>query len=176
MRKPRKSNENVKMEILNTLFEIEYTHTYAFGIKENKMIKCAIVENAEEILPLITISERQATKKNSVWGVRMHGTVADFQIIKEHAREIFEVCSVEEMEKEYTEHGNRGSNNRGHIFERLCAEVMGGTQANNMTAKCIDTGDIIVNGEHIQCKFYNATVTTEPTMNNLYREYMERVA
>ena len=80
------------------------------------------------------------------------------------------------MEREYAINGNRGNNNRGHIFERLCAEVMDGEQVKNKCAKCIDSGDIIVNDEHIQCKYCNATVTTEVTMRNLYKEYQERVA
>lgn len=171
----RQSNEEIKMFILNKLSEVEYTHTYAIAIRENKMVKAAIVENADEILPLITIAERQATKTHKgVWGVRVHGNIANFEIIKSYAREIIDICSIDYLEQEYKEHGNRGGNNRGHIFERLCAEVMGGKQAESKIAKCTESGDIIVNGEHIQCKFWNATVTTEPQINSFYKAYMEK--
>ena len=174
MRKERKDNPELKRMILDKLAEVEYTHTYAFGIRENKMIKAVIVENADEVLPLITVAERQAESHGAVWGVRVNLKKANAEILKTYAREIIDICSIEYLESEYAVNGNRGGNNRGHIFERLCAEVLGGKQNENPTAKCVDCGDIIINGEHIQCKYCNATVTTEPQVNRFYKRYLEK--
>lgn len=172
----KKINPEIRDIILNTLFEIEYTHTYAIGFVENKIIKAAIIENADNILPFVTYAERQAASHGAVWGVRIWARKQTTEILKTYAREIVDICTVDYMEREYAISGNRGGNNRGHIFERLCAEVMNGKQVKNKCAKCIYSGDIIVNDEHIQCKFYNATVTTEVTVRNLYKEYQERIA
>lgn len=170
----RKDNVEIKNMILNTLAEIEYTHTYAFAIREHGMVKAAIVENADEILPLVTIAEKQASSHGAPWGVRMCNKQSCFEIIKAYAREVIDICSVDYLEAEYKTHGNRGGNNRGHIFETLFNERVQGTRPTSKNAKCIDTGDVIVNGEHIQCKFWNATVTTETTMQSLYTEYIAR--
>lgn len=166
----RKDNVEMKLFILNNLADLEYTHTYAIAIREDKMVKACIVENADEIMPMITICEQQATSHNAVWGVRVNGVKETFALVKEYAREIVDICSIAEFEEIYATCGNRGSNNRGHIFERLCAERMGGVQMESKTAKCTESGDIIVNGEHIQCKLWNATVTTEPQI----LRFMER--
>lgn len=167
----RKDNVEMKVMILNKLAEVEYTHTYAFGIHENKMVKAVIVENADEILPLITIAENQAKSHGSVWGVRINLDRKNTELIKTYAREIIDICSIAYLEQEYAEHGNKGKNNRGHIFERLCAEVMNGKQNTKTNAKCVDCGDIVVDGEHIQCKLWNATVTTEPQVERFYKNF-----
>ena len=99
MNTTRKDNIEIKTAILNALASLEYTHTYAFGIREHGMVKAAIVENADEILPLITIAEQQASSHNSVWGIRMHGTTADFALIKSYAREVIDICSVKAFEQ-----------------------------------------------------------------------------
>lgn len=170
----RKDNIEMKTIILNDLAKVEFTHTYAIAIKDNKRVKAAIVENAEKIMPMITVCELQAKSHGAPWGIRVNGVKENFALIKEYAREVIDICSVKEFEYIYSTQGNRGNNNRGHIFERMCAEVMGGFQADSKTAKCIDCGDIIVNGEHIQCKLWNATVTTETTIKNFHKTIMER--
>lgn len=155
-------NRELKMMILENLAKVEFTHTYALAIRENGLVKACIVENAHEILPMLTRCEKSASSHNSVYGVRMNGKVADFELIKSYAREIITLYSVEEFEEIYATKGNRGSYNRGHIFEEMCAVAMGGSQMESKVAKCTECGDIVVNGEHIQCKLWNATVTTEP--------------
>lgn len=156
-------NDNIVMKnnILTGLARVEYTSVYAFAIREDQMVKAVVVEDANDILPLITICERQAKSHGSDWGVRIHGTKKNFALMKEYAREVVDICSVDCFEEIYATEGNRGSNNRGHIFEKLCAERMGGYQVEKKNAKCTESGDIVVNGEHIQCKLWNATVTTE---------------
>lgn len=172
MKRVRKDNIEVKTAVLDKLAAVEFTHTYIIGFTEGGMVKAAIVENADQILPLLTVAEPQASSHKSVWGIRMRVTAEGKDILKTYAREIFDVCSIKFLEQEYAEHGNRGGNNRGHIFERLCAEVMGGTRPDSMTAKCTETGDIIVDGEHFQCKLWNATVTTEPQVMEFYSKMM----
>lgn len=170
----KKDNVEVKNFVLNRLSVVEYTHSYIFGIRKNKMLKACIVRNADEILPLITYCEQQASSHKSVWGVRMDGTVKNMELIESYADEVIDISTIAEFEREYAENGNRGSYNRGHIFEKWCAEVMGGTQNESMTAKCTECGDIVVNGEHFQCKLWNATVTTEPQVNRFFKEYMQK--
>jgi len=170
----RKDNNEIKNMILAKLAQVEFTHTYAIGIRENGLVKAVIIENADEILPLLTIAERQASSHNAVWGVRVRMTKEKAEIAKTYAREVIDLCSVDWFENEYKVNGNKGSYNRGHIFEKLCASVMGGHQMDAMNAKCTECGDIVVNGEHIQCKLWNATVTTEPQVNRFYAEYMAK--
>ena len=166
----RKDNVEIKMNTLAILEEIEYTSTYAFAIREDKMVKMAIVENANQILPSLTYCE----KRGKDWVVRMLNTKEMFETIKDYAREIIDLCSISAFEEIYVTQGNRGGNNRGHIFEKLCADRLGGYQVEKKNAKCIDCGDIVANGEHIQCKLWNASVTTEITMLNLLAEKTKR--
>lgn len=165
-------NNTIKAFILDNLAKVESTHTYAFAIKDNGMIRACIVENADRLLPYITYCERQAASHGSIYGVRMHGTKANFELIKSRARQIIDICSIKAFEEIYKTEGNRGSNNRGHIFEQLFAEVTGGERNTNMIAKCTDCGDVRVNGEEIQCKLWNATISTEKTVEN----FLKRVA
>ena len=87
------------------------------------------------------------------------------------------VTCEKEFEAIYTEHKANGySGNRGNLFEDMFADFTNGTQNEDPTAKCTECGDVIVNGEHIQCKFWNATVTTEPQVNRFYLKHLEKVA
>ena len=173
----KNSNEEMKMVILDRLNAVEFTHVYAFAIREDKMVKAVIVENADEIMPLITYCERNSKSHGGVWGVRMWNAREAFEVIKEYAREIIPMCSVKEFEAIYTEHKANGySGNRGNLFEDMFADFTNGTQNEDPTAKCTECGDVIVNGEHIQCKFWNATVTTEPQVNRFYLKHLEKVA
>lgn len=162
----KKSNEIVKAFILNNLAKVEATHTYAIGIKENGMVRACIVENADRLLPLVTYCEQQASSHGSVYGVRMDGTKKNFEIIKAYATRIVDICSIKAFEHIYATEGNRGSNNRGHIFETLVAQTLGGKKNDSMTAKCTECGDINVNGVEIQVKLWNATISTEKTVEN----------
>jgi hypothetical protein len=170
----RKDNVAVKTMILNKLSEVEYTHTYALALRDGHIVKAALIEDADEILPLITYAEYHDGKKHHGWAVRMNNCKASFDIMKAYAREIVDICTIEELEREYAENGKAGSNNRGHIFEQFCAETLGGVQNKSKIEKCINSGDIVVNGEHIQCKFWNATVTTEESVNNFIRRKREQ--
>ena len=173
----KNSNEEMKMVILDRLNTVEFTHVYAFAIREDKMVKAVIVENADEIMPLITYCERNSKSHGGVWGVRMWNAREAFEVIKEYAREIIPMCSVKEFETIYAERKANGySGNRGNLFEDMFADFTNGTQNENPTAKCTECGDVIVKGEHIQCKFWNATVTTEPQVNRFYLKHLEKVA
>lgn len=171
----RESNEEIKRTVLNRLAMVEATHTYAIAIKDNKMVKAAIVENADEVLPLITYCELNSKSHGAVYGVRIHGTKANFDLLKEYAREIIPMCSVEEFERTYVESKKNGyTGNRGNLFEDMFAQFTGGKQNESKTAKCTECGDVNVNGEEIQVKYWNATVTTEPQVNRFYAEFMAR--
>ena len=52
--------------------------------------------------------------------------------------------------------------------------MLGGIRPEKRTAKCTESGDMIVNGEHIQLKLWNATITDEKTVNNFYSEWMAK--
>lgn len=171
----RKSNEAIKNVILERLAEVEYTHTYAFAIRDEKMVKAVIVENADEILPLITYCEKNAESHGATWGVRMNNRNDIFAIIKEYAREIIPMYSTREFERMFLEAKENGyKRNRGNFFEDKFAELTGGEQNPNTSAKCTECGDVILNGEHIQCKFWNATVTTETQVNKFYTNYLQK--
>ena len=167
----RKSNEPLKNEILTTVSEIEYTSHYAFAIREDKCIKAVLVEHADEILPMVTYCERNAESHGGVWGVRMINSRETRETLKAYSHEIITLCSVD-----YFEELHANGKQRGTIFEELLAEHMGGTLNPIKNCPFTEGGDIIVDGEHIQCKMWNATITTEPTINNLYRKYMEKKA
>ena len=173
----KKSNETIKNVILDRLSIVEFTHTYAFAIRDEKMVKAVIVENADEILPLITYCERNAESHGATWGVRMDNRMDVFAIIKEYAREIIPMYSTKEFERMYLEAKTNGyTGNRGHFFEDKFAVFTNGIQNINKNAKCVDCGDVIVNGEQIQCKFWNATVTTEKQVNTFYERHLKKVA
>lgn len=171
----RNSNETIKATILERLALVEYTKVYAFAIRDEKMVKAVIVDNANEILSLVTYCERNSSSHGAVWGVRMNNANETFATLKDYAREIIPMCSVKEFERVYAEKrasGYRG--NRGNLFEDMFAELTNGTQNANKSAKCTECGDVVVNGEHIQVKFWNATITTEPQVNKFYADYMKR--
>lgn len=173
----KNSNEAIKNVILTRLSTVEFTHTYAFAIRDEKMVKAVIVENADEIMPLITYCERNAISHGGVFGVRMWNSNKAFEIIKDYAREIIPICSVKEFERIYQEKKSNGyKGNRGNFFEDTFAEITGGVQNENKTAKCTECGDVVVNNEHIQVKYWNATVTTEPQVNRFYTKYIKEVA
>lgn len=165
-----RNNENMtkKLSILNTLDAIEYTHTYGFIIRDEGMVKLAIVEEAGQILPFVTVLEKSAKSKGIDWKVRMWNSKEAFQTIKAYARELVNLQTVEGFESEYQNlKANGYKGNRGDLGEYKAAQALGGTQNESKTAKCTECGDIVVNGEHIQIKLWNATVTTEQTMINL---------
>ena len=153
-----KAYYQIKMKTLELLARVEYTHTYAFIIRDNGMVKAAIVEEADTIMPFITVCE--LTGRDG-YKVRMWNSREAFTTIKEYARELITLCSVKEFEASFaTAKGNGYFGNRGNFGEDLFATITGATQMTSKTAKCTECGDVILNGEHIQVKLWNATVTT----------------
>ena len=168
-----RTNENneVKTMILDRLAMVESTHTYAFAIRDNKMVKAVIIENADEVMPMITVCERNSKSHGGVYGVRIWNSKKAFEIMKEYAREIITLCTVEEFERRYKEEKENGfKGNRGNLFEIIFAEITGAEMNDNPTAKCTECGDVRLNGEEIQLKLWNATVTTEPQVNRFVAE------
>lgn len=178
--KTRIGNDNKEMKamLLDRLAKVEYTDIYGFAIRDKKMVKYCKVEHAMDILPMITYCEPQATSKGANCGVRMWNSEAAFEIIKAYASEIIPICSVDEFENGYqqacAENGKKIDGYRGEWFERLVAKMLGGIRPEKRTAKCTESGDMIVNGEHIQLKLWNATITDEKTVNNFYSEWMAK--
>ena len=170
------NNKEMQMFILDRLAQVEYTNTYVFAIRTKGMLQAAIVENANDILPLVTYCERQASSKGGVWGVRMWNAEAAFEIIREYAREIIDICSVREFEQSYEEAGGKKAipGYKGEWFERLFVRTVGGERPESRTAKCTECGDVILNGEHLQLKLWNATITTEKQVNKFYMDKMAR--
>lgn len=158
----KKSNEIVKMSVLEKLAEVEYTNYYCFAIHEDKMVKAVFVRNADEVLPFVTYCERTSASHGSEWAVRMLNNKEMNETLKTYAEKVVDICSVNYLETRLIEekaNGNKG--NRGNLFEVLVCEVCGGQQVAKKNAKCTECGDIIINDEHIQCKLWNATLTTE---------------
>lgn len=168
-------NQEMKQYILDRLAQVEYTDTYVFAIRDHKMVKAVEVENAHDVLPLITYCERQASSHGSPWGVRMWNSTATFEIIKAYASRIWTLCSVEEFETTYQEAGGRKLDGyRGEWFERLFVKYVGGTRPEKRNAKCTECGDVILDGKHLQLKLWNATITTEPQVNRFYAAMIEK--
>lgn len=168
-------NQEMKQYILDRLAQVEYTDTYVFAIRDHKMVKAVEVENAHDVLPLITYCERQASSHGSPWGVRMWNSTAAFEIIKAYASRIWTLCSVEEFETTYQEAGGRKLDGyRGEWFERLFVKYVGGVRPEKRTAKCTECGDVILDGKHLQLKLWNATITTEPQVNRFYAAMIEK--
>lgn len=168
-----RTNENIEMKamILNRLAMVESTHTYAIAIRDNGMVKAVIIENAEDVLPMVTVCERNSKSHGGVYGVRIWNSKKAFEIMKEYAREIITLCSVDEFERRYKEMKENGfKGNRGNLFEIIFSEITGAEMNDNPTAKCTECGDVRLNGEEIQLKLWNATVTTEPQVNRFFAE------
>ena len=167
-------NMAIKNHILSLLSLVEFTHVYGFGIRDNGLVKVAIVENADEIMNLITVCELTSKSHGAVYGVRMWNSSVAFNIIKEYARELITLCTVNEFERIYAERKANGyTGNRGNLLEDLFAEFTGAIQNESKTAKCTECGDVVLNGEHIQMKLWNATVTTEPQVERFYADYVK---
>lgn len=170
------NNPEMQTLILDRLAKVEFTHTYIFAIRSHGMLLACKVEHADDLLPYITYCEPQAQSHGGVWGVRMWNSDKAFENILEYASEVFTLCSVKEFERSFAEAkaNNSFKGNRGDWFETVFTDMVGGERPALRNAKCTETGDIILNGEHLQLKFWNATVTTEPQVNKFYAEYMQR--
>lgn len=172
--KTRKGYDNKEMKqfILDRLAQVEFTDTYAFATRHNGMIEAVEIENAHDVLPFITYCEPQASSKGSCWGVRMWNSSAAFEIMREYASNIYTLCSVKEFEESYQAAGGKKGvpGYRGEWFERMFVKYVGGTRPDSRTAKCTESGDVILNGKHIQLKLWNATVMTEPQVNRFYAQ------
>ena len=167
----KKSNEIVKMSVLAKLAEVEYTNFYAFAIRDEKMVKACFVRNADEILPYVTYCEKNAESHGGVWGVRMLNNKEMNETLKEYAETVLPLCSVDYFESRLAEERANGiKGNRGNLFEVILCEQTGAEQVAKKNAKCTDCGDIVLNGEHIQCKLWNATITTEPQVMRFIAE------
>jgi len=168
---------DIKMDILNKLVQVEYTDTYAFAIRDRKMLCAVIIENASDILPMVTYCDKVAKSKGNDYSVRMLNKIECFELLKDYARDIVPIMSVNNFEREYSEKKRNGyKGNRGDFFEYLFTVYVGGKQNIKRNAKCTECGDVIINGEHIQVKFYNATIITESQVNRFYIEHLERDA
>lgn len=153
-----KAYYEIKMRILTLLSHVEATHTYALIIRDDGCVKAAIIENADDLLPLVTVCELSG---RDGFKVRMWNSKEAFNIIKTYARELITLSTVREFEEAYKNAKENGySGNRGNFAEDLFALITGGKQNDSKTAKCTECGDVNVNGEEIQVKLWNATITT----------------
>jgi uncharacterized protein YuzE len=173
-----KDNKEMKKFILDRLAMVEYTNTYVFGIHENGLVKAVEVENAPEILPFITYCERRAKSKGETWGVRMWNASAAFEIIKAYASRMWTLCSVHEFEESFEEacEVETISGKRGEWFERMFVKYVGGVRPTDRRAPCTETGDVILDGKHLQLKFWNGTVSEEKQVNRFYEAKMKATA
>lgn len=162
-------NTEMKQMILDRLEKVEFTHTYVFAIRQNGMVKAVEVDDALDILPFVTYCEPQAQSHGAPWGVRMWNSADAFDIILSYASRVWTICSVKEFEETYqAAGGNKIPGYRGEWFERLFVKFIGGTRPEKRNAKCTESGDVILNGKHLQLKLWNATITTEPQVNRFY--------
>lgn len=157
------TKELAKATLINRYTKGAYTDNYIFGFVRDGFVWACMVENADNLLALLSYAEKRST---SGWTLRYRPTKAMQEIILAHSTETRILYSVEVMENEKVNHNN----NRGTMFEDVCVKVWNGeqTKANLDFTK---GGDTIINGIHYQIKFGcskgAATFSNEKTLVNL---------
>ena len=162
-------NKAIKLYLLNNYVDNSYKGVeYVHAIRENGRVKAAVVEDFHDIIYNCTVCERSASSKGDTYRLRAWNCKESFDTIKTYAKEIIDMCSVEEFEegfKAWKNQGNKG--NRGNYFEPLYCGMTGAVQVEKANAKFTDSGDVVLNGKHQQLKLWNATYTDTETIKNL---------
>ena len=73
-----------------------------------------------------------------------------------------ELCSVETLEAQET-----GSKNNGDKFEKIIAETLAGMVWKKTRTPFYEAGDVTLNGEQVQVKLHDATLTDEKVIKHM---------
>jgi hypothetical protein len=156
-------NDSIKAYLVSAYNRLAYTHNYVFGYCQRGMVYAAMVKDARELLPFVTVLDKASQKNGGTFSLKYKPNKAMVDIINSNAERIFPVMSENMLEelKATTNH------NRGQIFEDAVAEMLKAEQPKQKNAKFTDSGDIILDGTHYQVKYNKATFTDERTIKNL---------
>lgn len=160
--------ENVaemKKYLIEQYTRLAYTKTYAICVKAHGRMTAVIINDLDPMFEEITYCERNAESHGGCYGLRLDKHTATMDLLLSIANEKIDLGTYKEFEKGYNEYkanGNKG--NRGDYFEDVFVELVHGTKPEKRNACFRKCGDVIANNIHYQCKFYNATFTTEKTI------------
>lgn len=142
------------------------TKNYILGYTVEGIVYGAKIKNDSKTLEAVFIENDKERK------IKYRPTLKQIAIIEENAREIFEVCTIESLEKLATACGGKGRKNRGNAFEELVSILMTAKQQDKQNFPYWAGGDIVdVNGVQWQVKYNRATVVEYSTLNK--RGYAE---
>ena len=128
-----------------------YTHNYIFGFIRNKMVYAVQVDNASDLLSLLTYAEKRS---GNGWVLKYRPTKAQQEIILANASRVEILGSAEWMEVERLNF----KNNRGDAFEYHACKRWDGEQPANRAEKFTTCGDFWTkDGKHFQCKYGAST-------------------
>lgn len=142
------------------------TENYILGYAVKGIVYGAKVKNNPETLKTVFVENDKERK------IKYRPNSEQIAIIKANACEIFEVCTLESLEKLATACGGKGRKNRGNAFEELVAVLMTARQQEKQNFSYWNGGDIIdANGVQWQVKYNRATVVEYSTLER--RGYAE---
>lgn len=150
--------------MIRKYYALSYTHHYVVGRPVGGLVYAALLRDvdAAALLAVTTLS-KASSKNGGTLSVRFQPNLEQWAYITAHAVEVKVICTVEFLEKWAKEHGK----NKGQAFEILTCEAWGGELESKPNAKFTEAGDMYINGEAYQAKYYKATFTDEKTLINL---------
>lgn len=161
----RKGEQKMKLHyLLEKYHGLSYTSNYIMGRPVGGLVYAARLKGVD-LATLVTVATlgKASSKNGGTLSVRFQPNLEQWAYITAHAVEIKVICTVEFLEKWAKEHGK----NKGQAFEILTCEAWGGELESKPNAKFTEAGDMYINEEAYQAKYYKATFTDEKTLMNL---------
>ena len=150
--------------LLEKYHGLSYTSNYIMGRPVGGLVYAARLKGVD-VATLMTVAtlSKASSKNGGTLSVRFQPNLEQWAYITAHAVEIKVICTVEFLEKWAKKYGK----NKGQAFEILTCEAWGGELESKPNAKFTEAGDMYINGEAYQAKYYKATFTDEKTLMNL---------
>lgn len=150
--------------LLEKYHGLSYTDNYIMGRPIGGLVYAARLDGVD-LATLVAVATlgKASSKNGGTVSVRFQPNLEQWAYITAHAVEVRVICSVDFLEKWAKEHGK----NKGQAFEILTCEAWGGELESKPNAKFTEAGDMYINGEAYQAKYYKATFTDERTLMNL---------
>lgn len=142
-----------------------YTHNYIFGFIRNKMVYAVQVNNASDLLAVLTYVEKRSSHG---YVLRYRPTKVQQEVILASAVRVEILGTADWLEGEKANF----KNNRGDAFEYHACKRWNGEQPANRAEKFTTCGDFWTkDGIHFQCKYGAstgaATFTDEVTLERM---------
>lgn len=159
-------NPAVHATMLTRYTRLAYTHSYLFVVKSHGIAYMAFIKDIRPIFAHITYCERNATSHGGYYGLRMLNCKATADTILANAYEIVSLGSARDLENDYLERKANGYlGNRGNYFEDMAVDMFHAERPENINTSFAVAGDMVIDGTHFQMKIWNATFTTENTLD-----------